>query len=80
MFKLDRGQVYSLWDNPILSLLHKDYDRKGSSAKKKSLVAILNILDAETSWLATKYLKAVGISTLEREKYSNESRQTSSKK
>jgi hypothetical protein len=36
---------------PILSSerkLHKDYDRKGSVAKNKSLVVSLKVLDAKT--------------------------------
>jgi hypothetical protein len=40
-------------DKPILSsekILHKDYDRKGSVAKKKSLVVILKDLGAKTDW------------------------------
>jgi hypothetical protein len=40
-------------DKPILSserMLHKDYNRKGSVAKKKSLVVILKGLGARTDW------------------------------
>jgi hypothetical protein len=38
-------------DKPILSS-HKDYDRKGSVAKKKKIVVILKGLGAKKNWLA----------------------------
>jgi hypothetical protein len=39
-------------DKPILSperIFHKDYDGKGSVAKKKSLIVILKGLDSKTN-------------------------------
>jgi hypothetical protein len=42
-------------DKPILSLermIHKEYDRKGSVAKEKSLVMGLKGLEVKTNWLA----------------------------
>jgi hypothetical protein len=54
MCALDKGQAYSLSIVSSERMLHKDYDRKGSVAKKKSkenktLVMSLKRLGAKTN-------------------------------